>query len=297
MEVILQADTPLSDSFAERAAACVGAPSYTRVDEGQVQLRATVPAAAQGGWRDALLALCQPQRADVAMLPQRRSLADYRLIVFDMDSTLINVECIDELAACVGRAAEVAALTDAAMRDPSIPYDDSLRARVRCLRGLPLADVHRTYEQRVAFNPGARELVAHARGLGLRTALVSGGFAEFAEPVRQALGIDYMVCNRLQAADGLLTGELVGTLINAREKANALQALCDQLHCPTADAIAVGDGSNDLGMMALAGVAVGYRAKPVVRQRAHVLIDHGSLQRLASMLGGQAASGRGTESR
>ncbi|HEY0294984.1 MAG TPA: phosphoserine phosphatase SerB [Bordetella sp.] len=283
MLLVLQSPEPWSpEAIAESAALC-GATRTVPVDARRIRHETQLPPAS---WRESLLAFCARHQADAAMLHAPRPLPGYRLMVFDMDSTLIDIECIDELAARVGRGAEVAALTDKAMRDPTVAYDDSLRARVRCLQGMTLAEMEAVYAERVRFNPGARELIADARGLGLRTALVSGGFNEFARRVQRELGIDEVVCNGLETRDGRLTGEMTGTLVNAREKARALARFCDQIGCPTTDAIAVGDGANDLEMMAIAGLSVSYRAKPVVRRRADVLIDHGTLHDLVALLAG-----------
>ncbi|RCX11517.1 phosphoserine phosphatase SerB [Extensimonas vulgaris] len=215
-------------------------------------------------------------------------LADYRLIAFDMDSTLINIECVDEIADAVGRKAEVAAITEAAMRGEIADFKESLRRRVALLRGVRVADMERIYAERLRLNPGAQELIAAARAAGLKTLLVSGGFTFFAERVAARLGIDFARANVLELADGQLTGRMVdqpwGDIVDGAMKRDTLLATCAQLGCAGAQAIAVGDGANDLPMMAAAGLAVAYHAKPVVRTQAHVAIDEGGLDRLLEVV-------------
>lgn len=215
-------------------------------------------------------------------------LADYRLIAFDMDSTLINIECVDEIADAVGRKAEVAAITEAAMRGEIADFKESLRRRVALLRGVRVADMERIYAERLRLNPGAQELIAAARAAGLKTLLVSGGFTFFAERVAARLGMDFVRANVLEVEDGQLTGRMVdqpwGDIVDGAMKRDTLLATCAQLGCTGAQAIAVGDGANDLPMMAAAGLAVAYHAKPVVRAQAHVAIDEGRLDRLLEVV-------------
>ena len=215
-------------------------------------------------------------------------LANYRLIAFDMDSTLINIECVDEIADAVGRKAEVAAITEAAMRGEIADFKESLRLRVALLRGVRVADMERIYAERLRLNPGAQELIAAAKAAGLKTLLVSGGFTFFAERVAARLGMDYVRANVLEVEDGQLTGRMVdqpwGDIVDGAMKRDTLLATCAQLGCTGAQAIAVGDGANDLPMMAAAGLAVAYHAKPVVRAQAHVAIDEGGLDRLLEVV-------------
>ena len=215
-------------------------------------------------------------------------LADYRLIAFDMDSTLINIECVDEIADAVGRKAEVAAITEAAMRGEIADFKESLRRRVALLRGVRVADMERIYAERLRLNPGAQELIAVARAAGLKTLLVSGGFTFFAERVAARLGMDYVRANVLEVEDGQLTGRMVdqpwGDIVDGAMKRDTLLATCKQLGCTGAQGIAVGDGANDLPMMAAAGLSVAYHAKPIVRAQAHVAIDEGGLDRLLEVV-------------
>jgi phosphoserine phosphatase len=219
-------------------------------------------------------------------LPQK--LSDWKLIAFDMDSTLITIECIDELADAAGRKAQVAAITEAAMRGEITDFKDSLRQRVALLRGVPVSALQDVYEQRLRLSPGAEALLAACRAGGLKTLLVSGGFTYFADRVQARLSIDHARSNVLEVADGRLTGRLVhqpwGDICDGEEKKRMLLATCAHYGIAPTRAIAVGDGANDLPMMASAGLAVAYHAKPAVRERAQVAIDKGGLDRLLDVL-------------
>jgi phosphoserine phosphatase len=215
-------------------------------------------------------------------------LRDFGLIAFDMDSTLINIECIDEVADAAGRKAEVAAITEAAMRGEITDFKDSLRRRVAMLQGVPERFLHEVFEQRLKPNPGAKALIDACRAAGLKTLLVSGGFTFFAERVCALLGIDYARSNVLEIVDGHLTGRLVdqdwGDICDGAEKRRMLLATCEQLGLPPSRAIAMGDGANDLPMMGAAGLSVAYHAKPKVREQAMVSIETGGLDRLLELV-------------
>lgn len=215
-------------------------------------------------------------------------LADFGLIAFDMDSTLINIECIDEMAAAAGRKAEVAAITEAAMRGEITDFKDSLRRRLALLKGVPMTALNDVWEQRLRLNPGAEALVTAARAAGLKTLLVSGGFTFFADHVQQTLGIDFMRSNVLEVQGGLLTGRVVkqgwGDIVDGAEKQRMLLQTCAVLGIAPQQAIAVGDGANDLPMMGAAGLSVAYHAKPKVREQAMVSIDSGGLDRLLEVV-------------
>jgi len=219
-------------------------------------------------------------------VPQR--LQDYRLIAFDMDSTLINIECVDEIADAVGRKAEVAAITEAAMRGEIADFKESLRRRVALLKGVTLADMAAVYEQRLRLNPGAADLVAACKDAGMKVLLVSGGFTFFTDRVRDLLSIDYTRSNVLELEDGVLTGRLVdqpwGDICDGAEKRRMLLQTCEQMGIRPKQAIAMGDGANDLPMMGEAGLSVAYHAKPKVREQAMVAINSGGLDRLLEIL-------------
>ena len=210
-------------------------------------------------------------------------LADYRLIAFDMDSTLISIECVDEIAAVVGRKAEVAAITEAAMRGEIADYKESLRRRVALLRGVPETALHAVYAERLRLNPGVERFVGACRAAGLHTLLVSGGFTFFSDRVRDRLAIDETRSNVLEITDGALTGRLVdqpwGDICDGEEKRRAVLQACARLGHDPALAIAVGDGANDLPMMAAVGLSVAYHAKPAVRAQAMVSIVDGGMDR------------------
>ncbi len=213
---------------------------------------------------------------------------DFGLIAFDMDSTLINIECIDEIADAAGKKAEVAAITEAAMRGEITNFKESLRRRVALLRGVPESALHAVLHERLRLNPGARELVSACQAAGLKVLLVSGGFTFFADWVCQTLNIDFARSNVLEVRDGVLTGEVVqqywGDICDGEEKCRMLTQTCNALGLQTHQAIAVGDGANDLPMMGVAGLSVAYHAKPKVREQADVAINTGGLDRLLTIL-------------
>ncbi|MCH8179602.1 MAG: phosphoserine phosphatase SerB [Proteobacteria bacterium] len=212
------------------------------------------------------------------------ALASFKAIAFDMDSTLINIECIDEIADAVGKKAEVAAITEAAMRGEITDFKDSLRRRVALLKGVPAEALHGVYEQRLRLNPGALELVEAAKAAGLQTLLVSGGFTFFADRVRERLGMHEAHSNTLDIQGGLLTGHVLGDIVDGEAKKRHLLALCARLGCDPRHSIAVGDGANDLPMMGAAGLSVAFHAKPKVREQAMVAINEGGLDRLLEVL-------------
>jgi phosphoserine phosphatase len=215
-------------------------------------------------------------------------LSNFKLIAFDMDSTLINIECVDEIADAAGRKAEVAAITAAAMRGEIVNYKDSLRQRVALLKGVSEADLEQIYQQRLQLNPGAVELVAACKKAGLKVLLVSGGFTYFTDRVRDRLGIDYTRSNVLEIQDGRLTGRMLdqpwGDICDGTGKHRMLLETCARLGLTRGQAIAVGDGANDLPMMRAAGLSVAYHAKPTVRAQAMVAINSGGLDRLLTVL-------------
>ena len=215
-------------------------------------------------------------------------LGDFKLIAFDMDSTLINIECVDEIADAAGRKTEVAAITEAAMRGEITDYKDSLRQRVALLKGVSVASMEEVYRERLKLNPGAAELVHACKNAGLKVMLVSGGFTFFTDRVRDELGIDYTRSNVLGVEGGFLTGAMVdqpwGDICDGDEKRKMVLETCEQLGISPAQAIAVGDGANDLPMMGAVGLSVAFHAKPRVREQAMVAINEGGLDRLLEVL-------------
>ncbi len=211
------------------------------------------------------------------------ALADFKLVAFDMDSTLINIECVDEIAAAAGRKAEVAAITEAAMRGEIADYKESLRRRVALLKGVPEAALHAVYAQHLQLNPGVERFVAACRAAGLKTLLVSGGFTFFSDRVSARLGLDFARSNLLEITDGRLSGRMLdqdwGDICDGAEKRRTLLETCARLGIAPSRAIAVGDGANDLPMMDAAGLSIGYHAKPAVREHAMLSITRGGLDR------------------
>jgi phosphoserine phosphatase len=216
------------------------------------------------------------------------SLKSFGLIAFDMDSTLINIECVDEIAAAAGKKEEVAAITEAAMRGEIADYKESLRQRVALLAGVPVQHMQDVYDRKLQLNPGAEALVKACKAAGLKVLLVSGGFTFFTDRIRDRLGIDYTRSNVLEHADGRLTGRMVdqpwGDICDGAEKKKMLIETCAQLGLSTKQAIAMGDGANDLPMMGEAGLSVAYHAKPKVREQAMVAIHSGGLDRLLEVV-------------
>ena len=219
-------------------------------------------------------------------------LSDFKLIAFDMDSTLINIECVDEIADAVGRKAEVAAITEAAMRGEITDFKESLRRRVALLRGVTVADMERVDVERLRINPGAAELITACKAAGMKVLLVSGGFTFFSERVRDRLGIDFTRANILEIESGPNCGQLTGCLVDqawgdicdGAEKRRTLLEVASLLGIEPAQCIAMGDGANDLPMMGAAGLSVAYHAKPRVREQAMVAINEGGLDRLLEVL-------------
>ncbi|MEK9896544.1 MAG: phosphoserine phosphatase SerB [Burkholderiaceae bacterium] len=232
--------------------------------------------------------LWPPSGITLRGLTAPRALAEFRLIAFDMDSTLITIECVDEIAEAAGRKAEVAAITEAAMRGEITDYKDSLRRRVALLKGVPESYLHHVLTQRLRLSAGAQTLIQACQRAGLRTLLVSGGFTFFTDHLQQRLGLDYTRSNQLGIANGVLTGEVVpqawGDICDGAEKARMLRQTCAAIGCEPSQAVAVGDGANDLPMMACAGLSVAYHAKPAVREQCHVAIEHGGLDRLLEVV-------------
>jgi len=202
-----------------------------------------------------------------------------KLIVADMDSTMITVECIDELADYAGIKAQIAAVTEAAMRG-ELDFGEALDARVALLKGLDEGVIARCLAERVKIMPGARELVRTMRGWGASAILVSGGFTRFAEPVAAEIGFTRAIANVLEIADGKLAGTVTKPIVDASTKLATLSEAVLDLGLSRAETLAVGDGANDLAMITQAGLGVAYHAKPVVAEAAGARIDHGDLSAL-----------------
>ena len=224
----------------------------------------------------------------VQRTPVPLRLSDYKLIAFDMDSTLLNIECVDEIADATGKKAEVAAITEATMRGEITDFKESLRQRVALLRGVTEADMARVRSERLKLSPGAQALVEACQQAGLKVLLVSGGFTYFAEYVRGLLNIDFVRANVLAMENGVLTGAMLdqpwGDICDGAEKRRTLLEVASLLGIEPKQCIAVGDGSNDLPMMGAAGLSVAFHAKPRVRAEAQIAINQGGLDRLLEIL-------------
>ncbi len=221
---------------------------------------------------DAIAAWCEERRIDHAWMPEGRRLADLRLLAMDMDSTLITIECIDELGDLAGKKAEIAAITEQAMRG-ELDFAGALRRRVAALAGLPEEALAEVYEERLELTPGAETLVEACRNNGVKLLLVSGGFTFFTERLKARIGLDYTISNRLEVENGRLTGRVLGDIVGAEAKAAKFRSVLEQLGATKEQSVAIGDGANDLKMMSQAGLSVAFHAKPVVRAQAHCAVN------------------------
>ncbi|HEX8610460.1 MAG TPA: phosphoserine phosphatase SerB [Telluria sp.] len=222
-------------------------------------------------------------RIDATFIAPGRTLADFRLVAMDMDSTLITIECIDEIADMQGLKPQVAAITEAAMRG-ELEFAESLTRRVALLAGLDASALERVYEERLAISMGGEAMLAHVRAAGLTTLLVSGGFTFFTDRLKARLGLDYTHANVLEIVDGKLTGRVLGGIVDAEEKKRTVERVCADIGIDPAQAIVMGDGANDLNMMSIAGLSVAFRAKPVVRAQADVALTYTGLDGLLNIL-------------
>ncbi|MEN9912028.1 MAG: Phosphoserine phosphatase [Pseudomonadota bacterium] len=228
----------------------------------------------------ALRQAAQQAEHDVAQLSPYLSWRDFSVLAMDMDSTLINIECIDEIADYCGKKHEVAKITEATMRGEITDFNESLRRRVALLKGLPLTALQAVLDHRLQLNPGAERLTQSAHSHNIVTLLVSGGFTFFTDAMQARLGLTHAYSNTLNHNSTVLDGTLQEPIVNAEVKRNKVQSLCEQMGVRTTRAIAVGDGSNDLAMMAIAGLSVAYHAKPAVQAKAMAVINYGGLDTL-----------------
>jgi len=233
---------------------------------------------------EAVQAAALAAQVDATFIAPGRSLSDFALVAMDMDSTLITIECIDEIADMQGLKARVSEITEAAMRG-ELDFAASLTRRVALLAGLEATALERVYEERLRLSQGAETMLAAVQAAGLKTLLVSGGFTFFTERLKARLKLDYAHANVLEIEDGKLTGRVVGGIVDAEEKMRTVQRVCAELGVPTSRAIVMGDGANDLKMMGIAGLSVAFRAKPVVRAQADVALNFSGLDGVLAVLG------------
>ncbi|CCD35707.1 Phosphoserine phosphatase [Candidatus Paraburkholderia kirkii UZHbot1] len=278
MNLVIQSLSPISDSHLRPLAALARSRETQCVDDTLLRLVDADPLQ-----RPDIDAYCGAHALDYAYVDPKAKLADFGLVAMDMDSTLITIECIDEIADFCGLKAEVAAITEALMRGEIKDFNESLTRRVALLKGLDAGALERVYDERLKLSPSAERMLEGARAAGLKTLLVSGGFTFFTERLKARLGLDYAHANTLEIVDGKLTGKVVGAVVDADAKARTLIETCSAIGIDPQRAIAMGDGSNDLKMMAEAGLSVAFRAKPVVRQSASVAFNFVGLDGLLRM--------------
>lgn len=257
----------------------------TRAIPGDLELRAGFYRLhhAQPAKQEAVENLRTQLNYDLNPLPSGFDPAHIRLLVTDMDSTLINIECIDEIADFAGLKPQVSAITEAAMRG-ELNFEQSLTQRVKLLAGLDSSVLQRVYDERLQPNPGAETMLVCLKQRGIKTAVVSGGFTFFTSRLQQRLGLDYSRANVLEMAARQLSGRVVGAIVGAESKAEFLLQLCEQLAITPQQTLAMGDGANDLKMMQLAGLSIAYRAKPKVQAQAAAVINHGTLATVCQIL-------------
>ncbi len=212
-----------------------------------------------------------------------KQLSDFRLLAMDMDSTLITIECIDEIADMQGLKPQVSAITEAAMRG-EIAFPESLARRVALLKGLPAQALQKVYDERLQLSLGAEPLLKAIQAAGIKTLLVSGGFTFFTDRMKARLNLDFTHANELEIVDGKLTGNVLKDIVDAQEKRRTVERVCAQLGITTQQAIVMGDGANDLAMMEIAGLSVAFRAKPVVRAKADVALNFVGLDGVLNLL-------------
>ncbi|OGV72695.1 MAG: phosphoserine phosphatase SerB [Methylophilales bacterium RIFCSPHIGHO2_02_FULL_57_10] len=274
MRLIIQGQRVLPDQLAHLAA--LGGGHFTQIAEHTHYLPVARPL-------PEIAAYCEVQQFDCAFVPDEQNLDRIRLVVMDMDSTLISIECIDEIADMVGLKPQVAAITQSAMRG-DIEFAESLRRRVALLKGLDESALQRVYDERLQLNPGAEFMLAELKKHDIRTLLVSGGFTFFTERLKAGVGLDYTASNTLEIIDGKLTGKVLGTIVDAQGKADWLNHTREQLGLKKEQVVAIGDGANDLKMMEAGGISIAYHAKPVVRAQATYALNYVGLEGVIGLL-------------
>ena len=275
MNLIIQSPHPIAAAHLNRIAGLTTATRIEQTSANSYRLHDAKP-------HDAVATLCQDHQLDYGFVRPGQHLRDFGLVVMDMDSTLINIECLDEIADLVNLKSQVAAITAAAMRG-EMDFGESLRRRVALLKGVDEDALQLIYDQRLQLNPGANMLLEKLKELGIKTLLVSGGFVFFTDKLKARLGLDYAEANTLEIANGKLTGNVLGNIFDAQGKADSLVRIRDKLKLRAEQVIAIGDGANDLKMMAQAGVSIAYHAKPVVRAQASYALNFSGLDGVVNL--------------
>lgn len=268
MNLILQGLTPTRADI-DRIAALAGARSLVQLSPSAWRCEDARPTDAQ---KKEIEQAAYDARLDCTFIAPGRRLTDFKLVAMDMDSTLITIECIDEIADMQGLKPQVAEITEAAMRG-EIEFRESLTRRVALLKGLDAGALQRVYDERLRLSPGAEPMLAAVKAAGLKTLLVSGGFTFFTDRMKERLGLDYTHSNLLEVENCKLTGRVSGIIVDAEEKKATVERVCAELGVSTSQAIVMGDGANDLKMMGISGLSVAFRAKPVVRAQAEVALN------------------------
>ncbi|MBP0132027.1 MAG: phosphoserine phosphatase SerB [Nitrosospira sp.] len=234
--------------------------------------------------REGVAEYCTEVGLDFAFVDQDARLTDFGLVAMDMDSTLVSIESIDEIADLKGVKPQVAEITACTMRG-EIDFAESLTRRTALLQGLDQSALQQVYDERLKLNPGAERMLQRMKLLGIRTLLISGGFTFFTDRLRERLGIDYSAANTLEIVDGKITGKVLGEIIGAQGKADVLTRVTDELGLKRSQVIAIGDGANDLKMLAGAGISIAYHAKPIVQQEATYSFNHIGLDGVINLFG------------
>jgi phosphoserine phosphatase len=274
MNLVVQGPA-FSKTEAEELAAMIDAGSMEKIAEHAYRLKKIKLTLSVEAW-------CEARRIDHAWMPERRRFSDLKLLAMDMDSTLITIESIDELGDMAGKKAEIAAITAQAMRG-EIDYPESLRRRVALLAGLQESALERVYQERLRMTAGADALLAACKKHGVKLLLVSGGFTFFTERLKGRLGLDYTISNTLEIKHGRLTGNVSGDIVDAQAKAAKFISVLKEIRATKEQSAAIGDGANDLKMMAEAGISVAFRAKPVVRAQASCALNWSDLDGVVNL--------------